>query len=273
MANMEDARGRSKTKRLIEIPLRWRDRILGLIILFILLVVWEWQAQEGNVRELYFPAPSIILQTFLELVESGELFANIAATLRRLFIGFLLGGIPGYIIGILMGWSPRLRSLVDPIFAALHPIPKIAIFPLFMIFMGIGEESRIAVVAISAFFPLLINTMEGVLHISPIHFSVAQNYGASSRKILHRIILPGSLPMVLAGVRIAGNTALTLTIAIEVVASRDGLGAMIWFSWQIIKIAELYSTLVVITALGVTLNFLLGRIRPLLVPWYQKESG
>ena len=128
------------------------------------------------------------------------------------------------------------------------------------------------VVAVGVFFPMLINTMAGVRQISLIHFEVAQNYGASLFKVFTRVVVPGSLPLVLTGARLALNIALLLTIAVEMVAAQEGLGEMIWFAWETLRTEELYASLIVIAALGISFNFLLQRLRARLVPW-QVERG
>jgi NitT/TauT family transport system permease protein len=171
-----------------------------------------------------------------------------------------------------MGWSRSLRAALDPLVAAVHPLPKIAVLPLIMIIFGIGESSKIVVIAVGTFFPMLINSMAGVRQISPIHFEVAENYGASPFKVLTRVIIPGSLPLVLAGARLALNIALLLTIAVELVSAREGLGEMIWFAWQTLRTEELYASLVVIGALGVTFNLLLQALSQRLVPWHLERE-
>ena len=138
--------------------------------------------------------------------------------------------IAGLSIGILMGWSSSARQIMDPLIAALHPVPKISIFPLIMIIFGIGALSKILVIAIAAFFPMVINTMAGVRNISPIYFEVAINYGASPSQVFRQVILPGSSPMILAGIRLALNLSLSITTSVELVMGRNGLGAMIWNS-------------------------------------------
>jgi NitT/TauT family transport system permease protein len=166
-----------------------------------------------------------------------------------------------------MGASRRLRVIFDPFVAGLHPIPKLALLPLFMIMFGIGETSRVAAVAVASFFPMLINAMAGVRQISPIHFEVARNYGAGRLQILSRVMLPGSLPLVLAGTRLAANIALLITIAVEIAASDTGLGALVWLSWQVLRVEQLYATLFVIAILGVGLSAGLQWLARRLVPW------
>ncbi|MHB8835138.1 MAG: ABC transporter permease [Candidatus Methylomirabilia bacterium] len=215
---------------------------------------WEAGVRLGFVSPLFFPAPSSIVRTLIRLAAHGTLLADARATLTRVLVGCLLGGVPGFVLGLAMGWSRRLRYILDPLVAALHPIPKIALLPLLMIIFGTGETSRIVTVSIAAFFPMLVNTMSGVRQISPTYFEVAASYGAGARQVVWRVIVPGSLPAVLAGVRIAFNLALLVTVSVELVASRTGLGSVIWLSWETFRTENLYASLVLISAIGVGAN-------------------
>ena len=274
MAHLEDAR-RGSAQEPVDTQLKkdrrlaWPrlERWLPAAVVAVALAVWEWRVRTGGLSALFFPAPSTIARTLVRLLTSGELATHLSATLSRLFLGFALGGLPGLILGLAMGWSRRLRAIIDPLIAATHPVPKIAVLPLIMIIFGIGESSKIVVVAVAVFFPMLINTMAGVRQISPIYFEVAKNYGASLFRVLTRVVVPGSLPLVLTGTRLGLNTALVLTIAVEVVSAQEGLGEMIWFAWETLRTEELYATLIVTAALGISFNLILQRLTARLVPW------
>jgi NitT/TauT family transport system permease protein len=181
--------------------------------------------------------------------------------------GLLLGAVPGLLLGLAMGGSPRLRAIVDPFVAAIHPMPKLALLPLLMVLLGIGEAPRIVVIAIAAFFPMLLSAMAGVRQISPVHFEVARNYGASPHQVFLRVALPGSLPMVLTGLRLAANVSLLLAIAVEIASAQLGLGALVWLSWQVLRVELLYATLVVTALFGIGINVLLQWVARRLVPW------
>ena len=243
---------------------------LPLMIFGVGLGCWEWGARSGRIAMLYFPAPSIIATTLAKLTRDGTLMESIAATLSRVFSGVLLGGAPGLALGITMGWSRRVRSALDPFIAAAHPVPKVAVLPIILIIFGMGELSKAVVVSVSAFFPILINSIWAVQQISPIHFEVAQNYGAGRMKVLTRVILPGSLPLILAGVRLALNAAFLTTIVVELLIARTGLGAMLWMARETLRTEELYAGLFVIAILGMSFNFILQRLALRLVPWQPK---
>jgi NitT/TauT family transport system permease protein len=241
-------------------------------IVVVALSAWEWGARAGEISALYFPAPSVIARTLVRLSANGTLVVHLKVTLARLLAGSVLGGSAGLVLGLLMGWSHRLRAVLDPLVAATHPIPKIAILPLVLILFGLGETSKVVVIAVAAFFPMLISAMAGVKQISPIHFEVAKNYGAGWWKVCTRVVVPGSLPMVLTGARLTLNIALVLTIAVELLTAQEGLGAMLWLARETLRTEELYAGLVVIAGLGVGFNALLQWASTRLTPWQQRHE-
>jgi NitT/TauT family transport system permease protein len=181
--------------------------------------------------------------------------------------GIVIGGTIGVTTGILMGTIPRFRAIADPFVSAFHPLPKIAILPVVMALLGIGDRSRIAVISLAVFFPMMINTLAGVTQISRTHLDVARNYGASGWKLFTRVILPASMPLMFSGFRIALNLALLIAISIEIASSSVGMGALIWMSWEVLRIDVLYAALIVIMALGISFNFIVRAITQKLVPW------
>lgn len=245
---------------------RWEPWV-SVALLCLILIAWEILASRGLISVLFFPAPSTIGKALVRMLTNGTLGTSMLASLKRLFLGFLAGALPGLLLGLAMGWSSRIRAIMDPIIAALHPIPKLAIFPLIMIIFGLGELSKVIAIALAAFFPVLINSMTGVRELNPVYFDVARNYGASRWKTFTRVVIPGSAPTVLSGFRIGVNMALVITIAVELLAAGEGLGVLIWFGWQTFRIEELYVSLFVTAFLGIIINFLLLQAAQVLVPW------
>jgi NitT/TauT family transport system permease protein len=179
----------------------------------------------------------------------------------------LSGGVLGLLLGAWMGWSRPVRLVVDPFVAAFHPVPKISILPLLMIVFGIGEAPKIILVALAAFFPLLLNTMTAVRQINPLHLEVARHYGATGIKLVYRVILPASLPLILIGVRLAINSALVITIAVELLSARTGLGAVIWLAWQTLRTEELYVALFATALIGIGIHRSLQFCERNLIHW------
>lgn len=238
-----------------------------------LLVIWEVMARAGLLPGVLFSSPTTVVATLFDSLRSGEMFGHMTATLARMIPGLLLGAIPGLLLGLAMGSSSRLRRALDPLLMMIHPIPKIAILPLLMIFLGIGEASRIAVAAVAAFFPMLINTMAGVRQIDPVYFEVAENYGASRMKLLTRVVLPGSLPMALSGLRLAANVTLLVTISAEIVMANEGLGSLVWLAWETLRVELLYATLIVVSLLGIGLSMGLRWLHRRLAPWQHAQEA
>lgn len=277
---MESAGTRSATEatttRQLAPPAGGRDRrwyrLVPLALASACLLAWEWAVQSGQVSALFFPAPTTIVARLARLFVQDGLMLDVAVTLFRMGVGLLIGGSAGIVLGMLMGWSARVRTVAEPFIAGLHPIPRSALLPLFLVLMGIGDRPRLALVALAAFFPLLINTMNSVRGIEPTFLEAAANYGARGLKLFRRIILPAALPGILSGLRIAANTAMTLAITTELLTSRNGLGARIWMAWETLRTENLYATLIVIAAVGLSINLLLALLAQRLMPWAPKHA-
>jgi ABC-type nitrate/sulfonate/bicarbonate transport system permease component len=248
------------------------DRMLLILATGILLLAWELAVARHWVNALFFPAPSSIAKALAAQLIRGEAFANVGATLGRAGLGLLLGCTVGLAIGVFLGWSARLRELFNPVIGALYPIPKLALFPLFLLLFGLGNSPRIALIALAAFFPILINTIAGARQINPEYFEIAHSYGASRKIMLLRVVLPGALPSVISGLRLAVGSALITAIAVELMQSTDGLGAQIWWAWETLRISDLYVAIIFTALLGIGSHYLLEFLAQKLLPW-QAEQG
>jgi len=235
-----------------------------------LLIIWEFLARLKLISPIIFPAPTLILSSLLKNLLIGKYNENVFISFSRVFFGFLIGGGAGMILGLLMGWSRRMRRVLDPIVAALHPIPKFALLPMVLIMFGLGESSRIVMVSIGAFFPMLINTMAGVVQVNPTYYDVVENYGASRFDTFWKVALPGSLPLIITGARLSLRSALTLTIGVEMVFGNNGLGSDLWLAWETMRMTDMYSTLIIVSVIGLGSNILLERLKNKLIPWHQE---
>lgn len=244
-----------------------RDRLIMVASPIVLLLLWELVARLGLIDTRFFPAPSRIGETFAKLSASGELWTNLWVSLKRLFWGFLLGGVPAVLLGVAMGMFRLLRVVVDPLIAALYPIPKSALVPLFLLIFGLGEASKIALVATGVFFPVLINSMAGVRGIGKIYLDVGHNFRASRWQLFWTIALPGAMPMILAGVRLGVGIGLVLIAIAEMIGAKSGLGYMIWNAWEILFVEKMYVGLIVIAMLGFCSTLLLKELERFAIPW------
>jgi len=241
--------------------------LLQIAVISGVLGIWEISGRVGLLNPLFFPIPSVIFLTFFTMMMSGEISEHLSITLFRVFMGFLLGTIPGIIIGMVMGASNKVRLLLDPIVSATYPIPKLAIFPLLMVIFGIGEFSKIIAIALGCFFLALINSMAGVRNINKVYFDVAKNYGASRKQVFTKVMLPASLPMIFAGIRLALGTSLLVVVGLEFVSANKGVGALIWYAWETFEIEKLYVGIFICAILGIISTVALKKAEEYIVPW------
>jgi len=244
-----------------------QERIIGIASPIVLLLVWQLLGTFGAIDERFVPTPASIARTMYEMMANGTLWIHLKASFIRIGSGFVIGSIVGIALGVLMGLSRWLRAALDPIVAAVYPIPKISLLPLVMVFFGLGEASKIFIIAFAVVFIVLINTMSGVMSISSIYFDVAKNYRASKFKLFTRIIVPGALPSIFVGLRLAIGVALILIVAAEFVAARAGIGYLIWTSFEVMRIEEMFVGIILITAIGLVTAAILKEIERRVLPW------
>jgi ABC-type nitrate/sulfonate/bicarbonate transport system permease component len=244
-----------------------RERLLYLISPIGLLLVWQILLMLGLGDRRFIPAPSDIAARFWQLTLDGELAVNLAATLWRVAAGFVIGVVPAVAVGLLMAMSRPVRIFFDPLIAALFPIPKVALMPLLLLAFGFGDASKIALVAIGVFFPVIVNSYAGAANIDKIYWDVARNYGASRWVMLTRIVFFGALPMIFAGLRIAVAVAFIVLVAAEFVSTKVGIGYMIWNSWELLQVDSMFVGIVVIGLVGLLASALLQEIERKVIPW------
>lgn len=246
------------------------ERLMSVASPLFLLLLWEMAADFRFIDVRFFPAPSKIFGTLVEMVENGQLWRHFSASMQRLFWGFLFGGLPALALGVGMGLNKTLRAIVDPIVQATYPIPKSAILPLILLIFGLGEGSKIVMVAIGIFYPILINATAGVLEINKIYFDVGRNFGASRWQVFRTVALPGALPLIMTGVKLGIGMGLILIAIAEMVGAKSGLGFMIWNAWEILSVETMYVGLLVIAVLGLVLSLIVTEIERALVPWKRR---
>jgi NitT/TauT family transport system permease protein len=246
---------------------RRRDRILSIASPLGLLLAWELAAQTGLIDVRFFPAPSAIIAKLIEMARSGELTENVLISLQRIVLGFLLGGVPAIVIGIAMGiWRP-IRAIVDPLIVATYPIPKSSLLPLILLIFGLGEMSKVVMVAIGVFYPMAINATAGVLQINQIYLDVGKSFKASPWDTFRTIALPGALPFIMTGVKLGAGLALILIAVAEMVGAKSGIGYMIWSAWETFAVAKMYVGLFVIALIGFAISLLLNEIERWVIRW------
>jgi NitT/TauT family transport system permease protein len=244
-----------------------QERLLYLISPIALLVLWQVLLMLGIGDRRFVSAPSDIAERGWEMIRNGELAYHSAVTLYRVFVGFLLGVVPAVAAGLLMAMFKAVRIFFDPLIAALFPIPKVALMPLLLLAFGFGDASKIAVVVIAVFFPVVVNSYVGAANIEKIYWDVAKNYGASQLVVFRRIVFFGALPMIFAGLRIALAVSFIVLVAAEFVSTKAGIGYLIWNSWELLQVDKMFVGIVTVGVLGVVATVLLQEIERKVIPW------
>jgi len=239
----------------------------------VLLLLWEVAAQARLLDPRFFPAPSSVLGELVTLTLSGELPINLGWTVQRVLIGFVCGAVPAILLGLVMGLSPLLNALLRPTIAAIYPIPKIALFPLIMLIFGLGETSKWVIVGIAVFFQVFFSTLAGVVNIEHIYLDVATNFGASRWQAYRTVALPAALPFIFTGCQLGLGMALIVVVVAEQFGTKLGLGFMIWRSWQIFEVRDMFVALIVVALLGYGSQLAMLALERRLVQWKPKSGS
>lgn len=253
----------------------WRltaESLLGVAIFLALAASWELLVGVGALNRVFFPPPSAVVDEAITMLRAGELQTHVRTSLTRILAGFAIGAAPGVALGVALGANRWARAAIDPLIAAFYPLPKIAILPLILILFGLGEESKIAIVAVGAFFPAIINAIAGVRGVDPVLLDAGRNFGANAWQMFWHVQLPGALPIVFAGLRLSLGTALVVIIAAEFVAAKAGLGYLIWTSWSTLVTEPMFVGLAAIAMLGVIFTWALNGVEWLVAPWRREHA-
>lgn len=243
------------------------DRWLAVLSPVGLLVLWEALGRAGVLDSRFVPLPTVIARTLIALTRTGELPYHVGVSTERILVGFLLGSVPAVGLGLAMGLNRSIRALLMPLVTAIYPIPKIAIYPLIIFYLGIGEASKVSIVALSIFFLVLLNTMAGVLGLDRTYFHIARAYGARPRDVFTTVAWPGALPSIFTGLKLGMGFALIVIVGAELLGSDAGIGFLIWRSYQIFAIDVMFAGLLVTAVLGWLATIGLDWLERKALPW------
>jgi len=232
-----------------------------------LIAFWQVCAWLGWVSTSFASSPVAIGRALWQLAVSGELWGHLSASLRRLAIGWVIGTASGLVVGVALGLFTLARSPGMAVVSALFPIPKIALVPLFIIWFGIGEGSKIVTLAFGVFFPTVINTVAGVDGVPRGLIRMAQSFNLRPWSIVTKIVLPGALPAILSGFRITTSTAIILLVAAEMIGAEHGIGAFVLQAGNLYDTDNLLAGIVVLSVIGLCVSWVLGRLERIWLRW------
>lgn len=230
--------------------------MLGTVFMLALLVAWEAVTAFGIEPPIILPSPAGVIAAFHRLFTSSDVWANFAASGEELLFGFALAAGVGIAAGLAIGWYPRVGYLVDPLVGFLYAIPRVALGPLLIVWLGIGLGSKVALVFLISVFPVLVNTSSGVRSLDPNLLRVARCFGASDLQIFRTIALPGTVPFILGGLRLAVGQSLIGVFVAELLGAQYGVGAMVENASQQFQTDTVFAGLLIFAAAGMVLTLI-----------------
>jgi len=242
-------------------------RWVGVFVFMVLIGVAEWGTRQGWISALTLPKPSAVLATLMEIYNSGLLFKHLVPSLTRLVVGAAIGASLGIGIGILIGLFSYIRAGMIPLVAAIFPIPKIALLPLFVIWFGIDEGSKYALIAFGTFTPTVVATYGAVDNVDRTLIRMGQSFSLTWFSIVRKIVLPGAMPGILSGLRISLAIAIILLVAAEMLGAEYGIGAYILEAGSLYDLERLFAGVIILSVLGVLVSALLGLAERRMLRW------
>jgi ABC-type nitrate/sulfonate/bicarbonate transport system permease component len=234
---------------------------------------WEFAARAGWVNQFFFPPPSRVLATAWRLSKAGVLERHVLATASRMLTGFAIGASGGVALGLLLSLSRNLREALKPTLTASFTIPKVTLLPLFMLFLGIGEQALLMPVILTCFIICALHTLDAAAGVDRGHVELARNYGARRRDLAWTVYLPATLPRVFTGFRLALGSGLIITLSCEMLSANRGLGGMIWLGWQTLATENLFVGVICTALIGFLFQACLEKLERWLLPWSQLAAS
>lgn len=248
------------------------SRVLPFFLIGLALIAWEIVARSGLWSPLIFPS---LVKIGYEL---GQFLVNSArlheawVSLYRALAGFALAAAVGVLVGMLMGRSPFVAGLLDPLFSGTYAVPKLALFPIFILLFGIGSLSKVVLIFLECLYPIVIMTYQGARSVNRVLLWSARNMGASRPQILRRVVIPATAPFIFAGFRVAVPVAMIVVVITEMISSADGLGYLVIYSMASLKTDRMLAVVVVIALLGYALDKALLLLRDRLIYWEKLDT-
>jgi ABC-type nitrate/sulfonate/bicarbonate transport system permease component len=242
-------------------------RALPWIVFVVLIALWQAASSAGLLPPLFMPSPAAVVRALVNLWRDGTLGENVMASLKRLIPGWIIGTGVGLTAGLAMGIFSAARAAGLPIVSALFPIPKIALLPLFILWFGIGEPSKVATIGFGVFFPTVIAAYTACDSVPRNLIRMGQSFGLPAAGIVWKILVPGAMPGILAGFRITASIALILVVAAEMIGAQYGIGAFVLAAGNLMQTDQLLAGVVMLSILGLLISWGLGTVERAVLRW------
>jgi ABC-type nitrate/sulfonate/bicarbonate transport system permease component len=249
--------------------------VLPALTIVAVVVAWEALVRLRGIAPIYLPAPSSVFVYLSRMIADGSMPYHLGITLLRIFVGFALAAVCGIVLGVLMGMSRTVARVADVWIAALYPLPKISLIPLLIIWVGTGEAYKIVISAISAFFPIVISTYAGIRQTDRGLIKAAKDLGANARQIQLKVVIPGAIPSIFAGLHLGMGIAVILVVAAEMIggSSQGGMGWLLISSGQVMETEKVFASLIVLAVVGAVVIKLQQWIDRKVAPWVNYNEG
>lgn len=259
-------------------PARFRRRrrnisiVLGFLAPALMMVAWQVFAVRGWVDRRLFSAPTDVYHAAGDMIASGMLWDNLVPTMRRISVGYALGASAGVVVGIVLGWYGFARAAFRPMLSALYTVPKLGVLPLFLLIFGLTETAKYAVIAYGMFLLVVLPTMDAVAKVPTSYLEAARSVGTPRLRLFVEVVLPSAMPQIFTTLRLAIGLAVLSVIGIEFVAANDGIGNMIWTSWNLFLPERMFVGIITAALLGFVANQILRIVEHFAVPWQRSGS-
>ena len=249
--------------------------ILPTLTIVAVVAAWEALVRFRGIAPIYLPAPSSVFVYLWRMIADGSMPYHLGITLLRIFVGFGLAAVFGIALGVLMGMSRTIARVADVWIAALYPLPKISLIPLLIIWVGTGEAYKIVISAVSAFFPIVISTYSGIRQTDRGLIKAAKDLGANARQIQLKVVIPGAIPSIFAGLHLGMGIAIILVVAAEMIggSSQGGMGWLLISSGQVMETEKVFASLIVLAVVGAVVIKLQQWIDRKVAPWVSYHDG
>ncbi|MFH7766006.1 ABC transporter permease [Acinetobacter sp. BSP-28] len=255
------------------LELSWLNTIFKRSIAIILfLLLWETLPRTGVVSPAFLPPLSTVLETAWQLYQSGQLGTHFFASIQRSIIGFALALAIAIPLGLVIGWYKLVAETLNPLLELFRNTTALALMPLFILFLGIGEASKISLLVYACTWPILLNTITGVQTVDPLLIKSARTMGLKPYQLFRKVILPASVPTIFVGIRLAGAISILALVAVEMFGAKAGLGYLIMYSQFSFEIPQMFVGILVITLVGLSFNYILIGLEKYFTAWKRNPS-
>jgi ABC-type nitrate/sulfonate/bicarbonate transport system permease component len=233
------------------------------------LLVWEFIVWLEIINPLFCPAPSSILKELYVLISSGELWPHFCDSVSRAACGYFFASILGVSVGLLVVWSKFMENMIDPLIELIRPVSTFAVIPIFFIWFGIGEASKVLIITKACFFPIVLNTIAGIKGVDPKLVQAARSLGAEGIALWTKVLIPSALPMILTGMRVATSMAVTTLVGVEMLSADSGTGFMVIDAQRVFATEKMFAGILILSALGFSFDRVARVVQNHVLAWHK----